>query len=334
MIVSSDTIKMNFDKPPYHITGKVLTLLTWVSEKIGEVNAIQLNRPPAELRKSNRIKTIQSSLAIEGNTLTEEQITALLDNKRILAPQKDILEVQNAIEVYSNLHTYKPYQIKSLLTAHKTLMKGLVHEAGKMRAGNVGIIKGSKVTHVAPSGNMVNGLIANLLQYVKSDTDPLLIKSCVFHYEFEFIHPFIDGNGRMGRLWQTVLLMKDYPLFEYLPIESVIKADQGNYYEALNVSDNEGHCTSFLIFMLQSMLRALNSLLAISNISPDQERRIAVFKEVIGVRSFTRKTYLEYFKTISTSTASRDLKFGTEKGLLIKSGDKRFTVYSFKNKQL
>jgi Fic family protein len=142
LIVSYDTITMHYIKPPYSINSEILHLLTKISEKIGELNAIQLNRPPAELRKSNRIKTIQSSLSIEGNTLTEEQITALLNNKRILAPEKDIIEVKNAIEVYDILNNFKPLKLKSLLDAHKILMKGLIPNAGKFRCGNVGIVKG------------------------------------------------------------------------------------------------------------------------------------------------------------------------------------------------
>ncbi|MFW0717906.1 Fic family protein [Pedobacter sp. N23S346] len=320
---------MPFIKPPYTITSDILTLLSNVSEKIGEINAVQLNRPPAELRKSNRIKTIQSSLSIEGNTMTEEQITALINNKRVLAPQKDILEVKNAIEVYDMLHHFKPFKIKSLLEAHKILMNGLILNAGKFRTGNVGIVKGSKITHVAPQGNMVNGLLSNLLDYVRYDEDPILIKSCVFHYEFEFIHPFADGNGRIGRLWQTLLLMNKHLVFEYLPVESIIKTEQNKYYEALNKSDRLGHSTPFIIFMLESILKALNSLYQIPNISLLEEDRIAIFKEAIGKKPFTRKDYLQYFKTISAATASRDLKSATEKGILNKIGDKRLSSYTF-----
>lgn len=320
---------MSYTKPPYQITAQMLSLLTQVSEKIGEANTLQLNRPQTELRKANRIKTIQSSLAIEGNTLTEDQITALLNNKRILAPQKDILEVQNAIAVYDQLHNLKPFQLTSILQAHKVLMRGLITEAGKLRSGNVGIIKGSKVTHVAPSGGMVKGLLNDLLQYVKSDDDPILIKSCVFHYEFEFIHPFADGNGRMGRLWQTVLLASSYPIFEYLPIESVIKAEQAKYYNALNQSDSHGHCTAFIVFMLESMLKALNELLSKPYQVLDEVTRISLFKEVMGNKTFNRKDYLQHFKTISPATASRDLKAATEQRILKKSGDKRFTEYSY-----
>ena len=329
MIVSYDTINMQIDKPPYQITSEILSLLSLVYIKIGEISALQLSPPPAELRKSNRIKTIQSTLAIEGNSLTETQITAILENKRVLAPQKDILEVQNAIAVYNQLHSFKAFQVKSLLQAHQILMKGLILDAGKLRKGNVGIVKGSKVTHVAPSDTMVPVLLTNLFHYLKYDPDPILIKSCVFHYEFEFIHPFIDGNGRMGRLWQTILLIREYPMFEFLPIESVIKADQVKYYQALNTSDHQGNSTFFIVFMLESILKALNSLLEMPSISLTEERRINLFKEVIGTKPFTRKSYLSHFKNISAATASRDLKNATDKGILSKTGDKRLTSYIF-----
>jgi len=320
---------MSYNKPPYQITTEVLSLLTKVSEQVGAVNALHLNRPKTELRKANRIKTIQSTLAIEGNTMSEEQITALLNNKRILAPQKDILEVQNAIVTYDKLYTFKPFQLKSILDAHKTLMNGLIRDAGALRSGNVGIVKGSQVTHVAPPGNMVPHLLKELLQYVKKDQDPILIKTCVFHYEFEFIHPFADGNGRMGRLWQTILLMKTYPVFEYLPIESVIKADQAKYYEALNKSDNQGQSTPFIIFMLTSISKALDELLEKPAGAPDPGSRILIFKEVVGKEHFTRKTYLQHFKGLSTATASRDLKVATESGILQKAGDKNSSTYHF-----
>src|SRR5690606_13400412 len=191
-------------KPPYIITSEILELVTSISERIGEINATHLYKPTTELRKKNRIKTIQSSLEIEGNTLTEVQITALLENKRVIAPKKDILEVQNAIKVYDKLNEFNPYQLKDLEKAHLVLMKGLIDNAGKLRTTNVGIVKGSKANHVAPNGTMVKGLMKDLFAYLKKDKDLILIKSCVFHYEFEFIHPFNDGNGRMGRLWQTL----------------------------------------------------------------------------------------------------------------------------------
>ena len=215
LIVSYDTIM----KPPYTITPKILTAISAISEKIGAIKAAHLQYPRAELRKMNRIKTIHSSLQIEGNTLTIQQVTALLENKRVMAPEKDIREVKNAIVVYNQLEKLNSISILSFLKAHALLMKGLVSMAGKIRTTSVGIIKGTKLAHLAPSAKMVRPLLNDLFEYLKSNDDPVLIKSCVFHYELEFIHPFADGNGRMGRLWQTVLLRQYNPVFAFLPVE-------------------------------------------------------------------------------------------------------------------
>jgi Fic family protein len=317
-------------KPPYQITEKILKLIVSISEKLGEVNATHLYKPPTELRKKNRIKTIQSSLEIEGNTLTEEQITALLDNKRVLAPEKDIVEVQNAIKVYEQLHRLNPNKLKDLEKAHGILMNGLIGTAGKLRTKNVGIVKGSKVEHIAPSGNMVKGLMNDLFTYLKNGEDLILIKSCVFHYEFEFIHPFIDGNGRMGRLWQTLILMQQYPVFEYLPIESLIKENQAAYYDVLSQSDKLGSSTPFIEFMLGIILQSLENLLKTQNRTLTTENRVELYKEVIGSNEFSRKDYLQNFKEISQATASRDLKWAVEQNILTKIGDKRLTKYQYK----
>lgn len=317
-------------KPPYEITSKILTLIASISEKIGEVNAAHLNKPPAELRKKNRIKTIQSSLEIEGNTLTVEQITDLLDNKRILAPRKDILEVKNAISVYNQLNKFKVFELKSLCKAHEILMKELIENPGKLRTGSVGIVKGSDITHIAPPGEMVHSLMTDLFKYLKNDDDLILIKSCVFHYEFEFIHPFIDGNGRMGRLWQTMILKEHAPVFEFLPIESLVKSRQQEYYNVLGKSDKQGTSTAFIEFMLEIIKDALEELLKVQNISLTNNDRILNFKEIIGTNEFSRQDYLRAFKNISQATASRDLKIAVENGVLEKQGDKRTTKYRFK----
>jgi Fic family protein len=317
-------------KPPYIITEKILTLIAFISEKIGEINANHLYKPNTELRKKNRIKTIQSSLEIEGNTLTEEQITALLENKRIIAPAKDILEVQNAIEVYKDLKIFNPNKIKDLELAHSILMRNLVEKPGKFRTTNVGIVKGSKVEHLAPGGTMVKGLMNDLFKYIKNDKDLILIKSCVFHYEFEFIHPFTDGNGRMGRLWQTLILMQQYPVFEYLPIESLIKENQQEYYDKLSESDKAGQSTPFVEFMLSIILRSLEQVLQSQNINWNTKDRIFLFKEKIGNKTFSRKDYLQNFKNISAPTASRDLKWAVDENILMKSGEQRLTEYQFK----
>lgn len=317
-------------KPPYTITDKILELVISISEKIGEINAHHLYKPTTELRKKNRIKTIQSSLEIEGNTLTEEQITALLENKRIIAPAKDILEVQNAIEVYHDLKRFNANKMKDLELAHAILMKDLVENAGKFRTKNVGIVKGSKVEHLAPGGTMVKGLMNDLFKYLKNDKELILIKSCVFHYEFECIHPFIDGNGRMGRLWQTLILMQQYPVFEYLPVESLIRENQKEYYNALSESDKKGQSTPFIEFMLQILLASLKELLRSQNSNLTTKDRIFLFKEKAGAQKFSRKDYLQSFKDISAPTASRDLKWAVTENILMKFGNHRLTEYQFK----
>lgn len=317
-------------KPPYVITDKILSLVASISEKIGEINATHLYKPATELRKKNRIKTIQSSLEIEGNTLSEEQITALLENKRVIAPQKDILEVQNAIKVYDQLSKFNPYRLRDLEKAHSILMKGLIDNAGKLRTSNVGIVKGSKVEHIAPNGSIVMGLMNNLFEYLKKDKELLLIKSCVFHYEFEFIHPFLDGNGRMGRLWQTLILMQQYPVFEYLPVESLIKQKQREYYKKLSESDKKGESTPFIEFMLEIVLESLKDITKNQAITLYTEDRIRLFKEKIGKSKFSRKEYMQSFKNISAPTASRDLKWAVDESILEKYGELRLTEYRFK----
>lgn len=320
-------------KPPYDITPQILQLVASIFEKIGEVNAAHLTKLPPELRKKNRIKTIQSSLEIEGNTLTVEQITALLENKRVLGPQKDVLEVKNAITAYNAMHAYNAYSLKSFCDAHKMLMAGLLSDPGKLRTKNVGIVTGSVVKHIAPSGNMVKSLMTDLFTYLKKDSDLLLIKSCVFHYELEFIHPFLDGNGRMGRLWQTVILKDTYPVFEYLPIESIIKEKQKAYYAALSQSDKQGNSTAFVIYMLGVINEALEVLLSTQNIVLTSADRMELMRDFIGTTSFTRQDYLRRFKEISPATASRDLRTAVDAGVLKRSGDKRMSRYVFGKKE-
>jgi Fic family protein len=317
-------------KPPYQITGKILKLIASISEKIGEVNAAHLNKPPTELRKKNRIKTIHSSLEIEGNTLSIEQITAIIENKRVAGPGKDILEVKNAIAVYDDMDKLNPYDFESFCEAHGMLMKGLIESAGRLRTKSVGIVKGSEVAHIAPPGEMLRPLMNDLFDYLKNDDDLVLLKSCVFHYEMEFIHPFIDGNGRMGRLWQTLILKDSYPVFEYLPIEALIKERQEQYYESLRKSDNSGESTVFIEFMLEIILESLEELLTIQNLSLTNIDRINLFKSIVKDDCFTRKGYLKSFREISSATASRDLKFAVENGLIEKIGDKNTARYKYK----
>ena len=239
------------------------------------------------------------------------------------------MEVQNAIEVYEKIKTFQVYSQSSLLDAHSVFMKGLLPKAGTFRTMGVGIVKGNEMAHIPPPGANVKGLLTDLFSYIKTDPDPLLIRACVFHYELEFIHPFMDGNGRIGRFWQTLLLMQEYTLFEFLPIEGLIKNEQENYYRALSSSDKSGEATPFIHFMLGLINHALADLLQTSSAIKTMEDRIDLYKEKIKGHSFTRKDYLMVFKTLSTATASRDLKEAVNKGILEKQGDKRLTVYRF-----
>ena len=319
-------------KPPYKITSAILKLIASISEKIGAVNAIHLNRPPTELRKKNWIKTIQSTLEIEGNTMTIAQITAIIENKKVIGPEKDISEVKNAIAVYDYMDQLNPFNFDSFCEAHGILMNGLIESAGKLRNKSVGIVKGAEVAHLAPPFEMLKSLMNDLFDYLNNDQDLILLKSCVFHYEMEFIHPFIDGNGRMGRLWQTLILKSSYPVFEYLPIETLIKKRQKQYYESLGKSDDLGESTVFIEFMLGIIQESLEELLNTQNVSLSNIDRMNLFETIVKKDYFTRKEYMKNFREISSATASRDLKFAVENDLITKIGDKNTARYSFNPK--
>jgi Fic family protein len=316
-------------KPPYDITPNILKLIRSISEKIGEVNATYLSKQSPQLRKQNRIKTIHSSLQIEGNTLTEEQITALIENKRVIGPEKDVIEVINAIKVYEKLKDYSYSSDKSFLKAHQELMKGLIDSAGKYRKQAVGIVKGTKVEHIAPPHDNVPYLMKDLFEYLKDSEELTLIKSCVFHYEMEFIHPFLDGNGRMGRLWQTLILRSEYPVFEFLPFETLISQSQNEYYNALALSDKVGKSTVFIEYMLGVIDESLKSLLNYNNRILRDIDRLDHFI-TLGIKEFTRKEYMNIFKDISSATASRDLKKGVVLNLFEISGTLNKTKYLIK----
>lgn len=314
----------------YEGTARIINLSTEIGRLLGIVDATYLRKPSTELRKGNRIKTIHSTLGIEGNTLSVDQVSAIFDQKRVIGPAKDILEVQNAIKVYQNLHRLEAYKQESYLEAHEILMSGLVADAGKYRTANVGIFKGDQVAHMAPPAWNVHNLMHNLFDYLINSQDNLIIKSCVFHYEMEFIHPFMDGNGRMGRLWQTVILMLENPVFEYLPLEIAIKNTQENYYAALSTADKEGIATRFVEYLLDIIRSSLEQLVQTESVSLSEESRILYFRSNNLLTTFTRKDYMNTFKNISSATATRDLRFGVDNGILIKKGDNRTTIYEFK----
>ncbi len=327
MIVSYDII-MSY-KPPYHITPVALALIQDIAMRLGQINFLNLQQPPTVLRRENRIKSIHSSLAIEGNSLSLDQVTALINQQKVIGNVNDIIEVKNAIAVYDQLHTFKPTRKLDLLKGHKMLMQDLITSAGEFRKGSVGIVKGDKVAHLAPPYHLVPDQIKKLLSYLKHKEELTLIKSCVFHYEFEFIHPFQDGNGRMGRLWQTLILMQEFPVFQFTPIELMIKNHQQEYYQVLAESDKVGHSTPFIEFMLLRIKEALDELLQITNIEDSFQTRISIAKDHFANTRFSRIDYMKLHKKISTATASRDLKKAIQDGIIQKEGEKNQTRYRF-----
>jgi len=318
-------------KPPYEITNTILTVYGQITEALGICKSLRLVKPEARLRRQNRIKTIHSSLAIEGNTLGIENISAILDKTPVLGPKKDILEVQNAITAYEKLPFLDPFSIKDFLKAHGLLMNGLVERSGNFRNTQVGILKGTYVSHIAPGFDRVPGLMTDLFQYIKKDPDIDIIKSCVFHYEMEFIHPFEDGNGRIGRFWQTRLLMRVNPIFEFVPVEKVIRENQEKYYEALEASDSAGESTEFIEFMLATINTSLRETIDETNVPNIDYKKRAELALVELHDWFDRKDYMRVCKGISTATASRDLKQMLEDESIDISGTGRMTRYKKKS---
>ena len=250
-------------QPPFQITPTILTLVAEISECVGFwqsslSNNQQLLSP--QLRRTNRIRTIQASLAIEHNSLTIEQVTAVLDGRRVLGLPREIQEVRNAFVAYENMAQWIPHDANHVLQAHKILMSGLIDDAGRWRQSGVGIYGENQLMHMAPPASQVSRLMCDLLTWLKETPVHPLVASCVFHYEFEFIHPFSDGNGRMGRLWQTLILSQWKSELAYLPVESVINNQQMQYYAALSAADRASDATEFVVYMLNALLSAMHDV--------------------------------------------------------------------------
>lgn len=243
--------------PPFTVSAKAINLISEISRLI-ERYAIRLEQEGGLLlRKANRIKTIHSSLAIEGNTLSEDNVRDIIEGKTVIAPIKQIQEVKNAIATYELYQKLNPFSVKDLLKAHGVMMQALVDNPGRFRSSGVGVFSENGLVHMAPPPDRVPMLINDLFSWLKSSKDHLLIRSCVFHYEFEFIHPFVDGNGRTGRLWQSLILGKLHPLFEHLPVENMVYANQQSYYNAITESTNAGESGPFIDFMLEEIYNTL-----------------------------------------------------------------------------
>ena len=259
-------------KPPFTVSPKAINLIASISSQI-ERYAIKMEQGDTlRLRRANRIKTIHSSLAIEGNTLSEGEVQAVLEGKTVVAPLKEIQEVRNAIKTYELYPKLDPFSLQDLLLAHGTMMAGLVDEAGMFRKGGVGVFDGDKPVHIAPQADRVRDLMNDLFVWLENADDHLLIRSCVFHYEFEFIHPFADGNGRIGRLWQSLILGRLNPIFEHLPVENMVYANQQAYYNAINKSSYLADSGPFIDFMLEEILNALIDHQGKSNIDIADEK--------------------------------------------------------------
>lgn len=302
-------------QPPFHMTDQMGVLIAEISEQIGRITVLQGGISSPHLRRENRIRTIQASLAIENNSLSLEQVTAILDGKRVLGNPNEIREIQNAYEAYEMMLRLNPASVEDLLMAHKLMMNRLVPENGRFRSGGVGIFDGAVLVHMAPPAQFVPEQIQNLFAwYQKSQMHPL-IKSAIFHYEFEFIHPFADGNGRMGRLWQTVILKDWKEIFAWLPVETLIKEHQEEYYQALRTSDIDANSTKFIEFMLSLIFNTIEEIMETEKkvtekvsvkVTENQKKIMDAIKEnpfvtqdeLVGIVGIARKNIISNMKRL------------------------------------
>ena len=312
---------MRNKKPPFDITNTILDEIAEIAELVGHVNAaLGLSTNPM-LRRTNRIRTIHSSLAIEQNPLSLEQVTAVLEGKRVIAPPKDIAEVKNAYEIYEMMDSLDPYSVDDLLSAHGVMTRGLVDESGCFRSRPVGVVdKLGNVLHFGTLPDYVPSLVMELLDWVRNSDTHMLIKSCVFHYELELIHPFADGNGRIGRLWHTLLLTQWKPMFAWLPVESIIHDRQDEYYQAINRSNNEAESTAFIEFMLSAIKEALQEAVqadSTEGMSTDEQRWHQIERSLKKNGTITNADVREMLG-VSAATANRVLARMAEKGRIQK----------------
>ena len=284
--------------PPYSINPAILSLVAEIAAEVGRLGAMEGSGSVPKLRRENRIRSIHASLAIENNTLTLDQVTSVIAGKRVLGPQREIQEVKNAFAAYEAMPSWKPSALKDLLAAHRLMLEGLVDEAGKFRTRSVGIAKGKRIVHLAPPADRVPGLMKDLLGWLKRTDAHPLIAGCVFHYELEFIHPFADGNGRIGRLWQTLILSQWNPLFAFLPVETVIRDQQAEYYRILAACDKAGNSTAFIEYLLSALLVALRDSPNTDQVDDQVTDQVAALLRALGTKTLTA---LECMKRLKLS---------------------------------
>ena len=278
--------------PPFRITDTIVNLVAGINEQLGTINVKSGISVNPLLRRENQIRSIHSTLAIENNSLSLEQVTDIINGKRVLGAVNEIREVKNAYKTYNLLSGFDPFSVNDMVKAHGVMMAGLVQDAGHFRSGGVGIFAGTRLVHMAPPAKMVPKLIGNLIGWVKTSEAHPLIKSCVFHYEFEFIHPFLDGNGRIGRLWQTLLLSRWKPLFAWLPVEALIHEQQQEYYCVLAAADRAADSTVFVEFMLGAISAALNNLLQTEQVREQVTEQVERLLAALGQETLSAKELL------------------------------------------
>lgn len=324
---------MRNKKPPFEITNQMIDYVAEIAELVGKLNGTNHLTANPTLRRGNRIRTIHGSLAIEQNTLSLEQVTAVLNGKRVLAPPKDIAEVKNAYEIYERLDELDPYSVDDLLTAHGIMIRGLVEESGMFRTRPVGVVDSEgHVLHFGTLPQYVPDLVMELLEWAKTSEVHMLIRSCVFHYELELIHPFADGNGRVGRLWHTLLLSKWNPLFAWLPVESIIHHRQQEYYDAINASNDAGESTPFIGFMLSaikaSLIEAINLNDEVSDVKIDKATlRWNKIQEYLQTHDYIMNADVRELCGVSAATANRILVSLASKDKLAKYHEDGHWVY-------
>ena len=331
---------MERKQPPFQITNMIIDYVAEIAELVGGLSALNHLSGNPTLRRANRIRTIHSSLAIEQNTLSLEQVTAVINGKQVLAPPKDIAEVKNAYEIYERMDELDPYSVDDLLTAHGIMTRGLVEESGVFRSRPVGVVdQEGHVLHFGTLPQYVPGLVEELLDWTKNSEVHMLIRSCVFHYELELIHPFADGNGRVGRLWHTLLLSKWNPAFAWLPVESIIHANQQDYYAAINASNDVGESTVFIEFMLSaikaSLIEAINVRDEMSDGMMDKAAiRWNTIEEYLKAHPFIMNADVCVLCGVSAATANRILAGLVEAGKLVKCREGGHWAYELKRRSI
>ncbi len=304
-------------RPPFHMTDRITNLTADICEQLGQIKILSNGKFSSYLRKENRIRTIHSSLAIEHNSLSLEQVTAIIDGKRILGNPVEIKEVKNAYTTYEMMLTLDPFSVDDLLKAHEAMMKELISENGRFRSGGVGVFNGKALVHMAPPANMVPGQIQDLFSWYKASEIHPLIRSAIFHYEFEFIHPFADGNGRVGRMWHSLLLGRWNEIFYWLPVEDLIRSRQEEYYKALGKSDRDADSSAFVEFLLQVILDTLQNTTVVGNDEVEEQKdplvdtlREAIGKDTLSATEIMKRLGLSHRPTFRQNYLNPALSHG------------------------